>query len=184
MLFLESPWPILIVGLVLEAVLAIALFQTRNGKLLWVIGGVALFVLMGVVIERNTITDTKRVRQTLEAVAAALKANSEETGYACTVPGPDGNAARGKIHWALGIAEFHEFSIRNLEVNFNYHTSPPTAVANFTVIVRGKGRGGEAADIGEITRPVALKIELRKSSGRWLIYGDPKHDVHELGGQL
>jgi hypothetical protein len=184
MLFLESPWPILIVGLVLELLLVIALFQTRNGKLLWAIGGVAVLVLAGLLVERYTVTDTKRVRQTLESVAAALKANSEEAGYACTVPGPDGDAARGKIHWALGIAEFHEFSIRNLEVNFNYHTSPPTAVASFTVIVRGKGRGGEVADIGEITRPVALKIELRKSSGRWLIYGEPKHDVRELGGDL
>ena len=183
-MFLESPWPILIVGLVLETLLAVVLFQTRNSKVLWAMGGAALLVLAGVLIERKTITDTKRVRQTLEAVAAALQANKEESAYACTVSGPDGDAARGKIHWALGIVDFHEFSIRNLEVTFNNQTSPPTAEANFVVIVRGKARGREYLDVGEITRPVKLEIRLRKSSGRWLVYGEPKHDVHELGGQL
>jgi hypothetical protein len=184
MRFLESPWPILIVGLVLETLLAIALFQTRKGNLLWPIGAVALLVLAGVLIERNTITDTKRVRQTLEAVAAGLKANKADLVYACIVSGPDGGAARGKTDWALGIAEFHEFSIRNLDVTFNYRTSPPTAEADFVVVVRGKAHGSDYADVGEITRPVRLKIQLRKQSGRWLIYGEPKHDVQELGGQL
>jgi hypothetical protein len=184
MLFLETPWPFLIVGLVLEMTLAIALFQTRNSKLLWAMGGVALLVLVGVLIERNTITDTKRVRQTLETVAAGLKANKAEAVYACIVPGPDGGAARGKTDWALGIAEFHEFSIRSLDVTFNYRTSPPTADANFVVVVRGKAKGSDYGDVGEITRPVKLEIKLRRSSGRWLIYGEPRHDVHELGGGL
>ncbi len=181
---LESPWPILIVGLVLETLLAIALFQTRRGKLLWAMGGVALLVLVGVLIEHNTITDTKRVRQTLEEVAAGLKANKAELVYACIVPGPDGGAARGKTDWALGIAEFHEFSIRNLDVTFNYQTSPPTAQAKFTVTVRGKARGGDYLGAGEITQFVRIEIELRKQSGRWLVCGNPKHDVRELGGQL
>jgi hypothetical protein len=184
MLFLESPWPILIVGLVLETLLAVALFQTRKGKLLWAMGGVAVLVLIGVLIERNTITDTKLVRQTLESVAAGLRANNREAVYACIVPGPDGGVARGRTDWALGFAEFHEFSIRNLDVTFNYHTSPPTADADFVVIVRGTGHGSNYVDLGEITRPVRLQISLRKTSGRWLIYGNPRHDVHELGGEL
>jgi hypothetical protein len=184
MLFLESPWPILIVGLVLETMLAIALFQTRNGKLLWVMGGVALLLLVGLFIERNTITDTKRVRQTLEVVAAGLKANKAEQVYACIVPGPDGNLARGKTDWALGIAVFNEVSVRNLDVTFNHQTSPPTATAEFTVVVNGKLRAGDFADVGETTRPVRIRVDLQKQSGRWLIYGEPKHDVQELGGKL
>ena len=32
MFFLESPWPILIVGLVAETLLAVALFRTGKGK--------------------------------------------------------------------------------------------------------------------------------------------------------
>src|SRR5664279_5008786 len=79
---LESPWPILIVGLVFEAVLAIALFRTGRGVILGLMGGVALLVLLGVLVERWTVTDTKRIRQTLGAAAAGLQANSAKQASA------------------------------------------------------------------------------------------------------
>lgn len=94
MFFLESPWPILIVGLVAEALLAVALFRTGRGKLLWPIGGVALLVLLGLVAERYTVTDTKLVRQTLDAAAAGLVANDKDRVKACIVPDPDGDPTR------------------------------------------------------------------------------------------
>ena len=95
------------------------------------------------------------------------------------MPGPDGDAARGMVNWALGRAEFRGLSIRNLEVRFNAHTSPPSAETKFTVYVRGRARGAEYADLGEIERPVNMEVQLRKQSGRWLIYGEPRHDVRE-----
>ena len=177
MLFLESPWPILIVGLVVETVLAIALFRTGRGLVLGLMGGVALLVLSGVLIERSTLTDTKRVRQTLEAAAAGLQAGNAQQVKTCIVPGADGDVARGKVDWALSVAEFLELTIRNLEVKFNYHTSPPTAETTFTVWVRGKDRNGMVP--GEQSQPVAMEVKLRKESGRWLVFGEPKHDVHE-----
>ena len=83
---------------------------------------------------------------------------------------------RGKAHrWALSQAEFLELTIRNLEVKFNYQTSPPTAETTFTVWVRGKDRSGMYP--GEISQPVAMEVKLRKESGRWLVFGEPKHDV-------
>ncbi len=173
----ESPWPILIVGLVVEAVLAIALFRTRRGAVLGAMGGVALLVLLGVLIERLTVTDTKRIRQTLEAAAAGLQADNAQQVAECIVPGPDGNRARELVGWALSCARFQELTIRNLEVKFNHQTSPPTAETTFTVWVRGTDRSGTVP--GEISPPVAMEVKLRKESGRWLIFGEPKHDVHE-----
>lgn len=174
---LESPWPILIVGLVIETVLAIALFRTGRGLVLVLMGGVALLVLLGVLIERWTLTDTKRIRQTLETAAAGLQANNARQVETCIVPGPDGDAARAKVGWALSVAEFRELTIRNLEVKFNYQTSPPAAETTFTVWACGKDHGGTLPD--EITRPVAMKVKLRKESGRWLVFGEPWHDVRE-----
>jgi hypothetical protein len=159
--------------------LAVALFRTGRGKLLWAMGGVALAVLLGVLIERNTATDTKRIRQTLEEAAAGLVANSAEQVKSCIESGPDGGAARQMTDWALGQAEFREISLHNLEVKFNDHTSPLTAEAKFMVFVRGKARGGIGSDLGEIARPVHMEVDLRKHSGRWLVYGEPKHDAHE-----
>ena len=174
---LESPWPILIAGLVLETVLAILLFRTGRGVLLVAMGGVALLVLLGVLIERSTVTDTKLIQQTLEAAAAGLQANNAKQVEACIVPHADGDAARGRVAWALSRAEFFELSVRHLEVKFNYHVTPPTAEATFTVWVRGRDRSDTVP--GEITRPVMMNVKLRKESGRWLVFGEPRHDVHE-----
>ncbi len=180
MLFLESPWPILIVGLVVEIVLAIALFRTGRGVVLGLMGGVALLVLLGVLMERWTLTDTKRIRQTLETAAAGLQAGNAQQVDACIVPGPDGDVARGKVVWALSVADFKELTIRNLDVKFNYQTSPPTAETTFSVWVRGNDRGGTLP--GELSHPVAMNVKLRresKESGRWLVFGEPKYDVRE-----
>ena len=104
---LESPWPILIVGLAAETLLAVALFRTGKGKLLWAMGSVAVVVALVLLVERNTVTDTKLVRQTLEETAAGLVANSADRAKACIVPGPDGDAGRGMMNWAPGSgAEF------------------------------------------------------------------------------
>lgn len=179
MLFLESPWPFLIVGLVAETLLAVALFRTGKGKLLWAMGGVAVLVLLGWLIEQNTVTDTKRIQQTLEEAAAGLVANNADRVKACIVPGPDGAPARSKTDWAFGVALFREVSIRNLEVKFNYRASPPTAETTFMVFVRGKARGSEYADLGEIAEPRRLDVQLRKQFGRWLIYGEPKVEGYQ-----
>ena len=177
MLFLESPWPILIVGLVFETVLAIALFRTGRGVILGLMGGVALLVLLGVLLEHWTLTDTKRIRQTLDTATAGLLANKATMADTAIVPGGDGDQARTLVRWALSRAEFLELTIRNLEVKFNYQMSPPTAETTFTVWVRGTDRSGLYP--GEISRPVAMNVKLRKESDRWLIYGEPKHDVRE-----
>jgi hypothetical protein len=177
MIFLESPWPILILGLAVEAILAIALFRTGRSVLLAAMAGVAMLVLLGVLVERWTVTDTKRIGQTLEAAAAGLVAGKQENVAPWIVPDADGNPAREKVGWALSVAQFQEISIRNLEVKLNYHTSPPTADSTFTAWVRGRDRHDVYP--GEISRPVAMEVKLRKEAGRWLIFGTPKHDVRE-----
>ena len=89
----------------------------------------------------------------------------------------DGTCRRDLTVWALSQAEFMDLTVRNLEVKINYQTSPPTAETTFTVWVRGKDRSGIFP--GEIARPVAMKVKLRKESGRWLVFDTPPHDFHE-----
>jgi enolase len=60
MIFLESPWPILFIGIFAEAILALILFRTGRGAVLWAIAGVALLVIAGVLVERFAMTDKKR----------------------------------------------------------------------------------------------------------------------------
>ena len=63
-------------------------------------------------------------------------------------------------------------------MKFNYQTSPPTAETTFTVWARGTERSGMVP--GEISEPVAMEVQLRKESGGWLVYGEPKYSA---GGQ-
>ena len=60
-------------------------------------GGVALLVLLGVLIEQMTPTDTKRVRQTLETAAAALQANSEQQVSPASCPAPTATPRGGRL---------------------------------------------------------------------------------------
>ncbi len=177
MLFLESPWPVLVLGLVAEAVLAILLIRTGRAVLLWSMGGVAIFVLAAVFIERSTVTDRKLIVQTLEGVASALASNDIKRVDTFISPSSDGEAARKKARWALSVVEFIDFTIRNLDLTFNDLGKQRTAKTTFTVIVHGKARSNDFP--GEITRFVAMEVELRKENNRWLIVHEPKHSERE-----
>ena len=60
-IFLESPWPILLIGIAVEAVLAVMLLRTGQGRLLWAMLGMAAVVLLGLAVERLVVTDREAV---------------------------------------------------------------------------------------------------------------------------
>ncbi len=74
-IFLESPMPVIFVGIFLESVLGIILFTTRRGLLVAPMAAVLLLVFGGVWLERAYVTETERVEATLDEIAAALKTN-------------------------------------------------------------------------------------------------------------
>ena len=76
MIFVESPWPILFIGIAIEAVLALLLLRTGLGKYLIAMIGVAVVVAAGLVVEHFVITDRKAVAQTLDAAVAAVRTNN------------------------------------------------------------------------------------------------------------
>jgi hypothetical protein len=81
MIFLESPWPILLIGIAAEAVLAILLLRTGQGKWLLAMLGAGLVVLLGLLVERLVVTDGKLVQQTLDAAVAAVEAGSRSARF-------------------------------------------------------------------------------------------------------
>lgn len=167
MVFLESPWPILIIGIVLEAVLAVALVKSGRGVLLLPMGIVALVVVAGVIIERIVVTEKERVEQTLDEAAAAIEADNLDRLLACISPSPDAEKPRQDARHNHDLFRVTQVSIRNLHVEINKFTSPPTAEAQFSALVTGSLKSGE---FGEVTRWAGLKVSLRQESGRWLIF--------------
>jgi hypothetical protein len=166
MIFLESPWPILFVGIALEAILAIALARTGRGVLLWGMLGAAVLIVIGLVAERLVVTDQKSIRATLDEAAAAVAANNIDRLLKCI--SPSALAVRQRARLALRRIEVHEIRLSNLDIQINRLTALPTA----RVALRALGRGRDRLDrfpYDSFAEP--LTVELRKENGRWLVTG-------------
>jgi hypothetical protein len=166
MFFVESPWPILFIGIAVEAVLAFLLLRTGLGKFLIAMIVVAVLVAIGLVIEHFVVTDRKAVAQTLNAAVTAVRHNDLQGALACI--SPSDHKARTFTTWVFGRIEFQEAHINGLEVNVNRLTSPPTAEAKFTAVGKGKDRKGEWPYQGFARR---VTLTLRLEGGRWLVTG-------------
>lgn len=164
----ENPMPIILFGIVVEAVLGIILVSTGRGVLLWAMGGVLILVLAGVGLEWLVVTDVERVEAVVEGAAAALGANDQD-GLLEYVH-PSATEVRRRVDEGFALAAFTSAKITRLEVrNINYLTSPPTAKVQIAGMIHFRVRRGEypydSYPIKELT------LELHLESGRWLITG-------------
>jgi len=163
-IFFESPWPILFIGIVVEAVLAFLLLRTGRGKFLIAMIGVAAFVVVGLVVERLVVTDRKAIMQTLDAAVAAVTKNDLNGVLDCI--SPSAQEPRDFARWALDCVEIQEGHINDLEITLNRLTSPPTAEAKFLAVGRGKDRVGEFP-LQSVAQRVVLQLQLQ--GDRWLV---------------
>ncbi len=164
MIFLESPWPILLIGIAVEAVLAILLLRTGQGRLLLAMLGVGLLVLLGLVVEHFVVTDRKTITNALDSAAAAVAAN--DLNRLLEHISPTAQPLRADIRAAFGRIEFRAARISGLEITINRLTSPPTAKARFRAIGSGRDRRGEFPHESFVE---AVTVTLRKEGGRWLV---------------
>lgn len=165
-MFLESPWPILFIGIAVEAVLGMMLVQTGRGKLLIAMIGVAVFVLIGLGIERWIVTDREAVGQTLDAAVVAARNNDLDRLLDCIVP--EAEKPRQLSRWVLDRFQVEEGHIRDIEITVNRLTSPPTAEAKFLVVGKGRDRLGQWPYEAFAQR---VSVELRLQGNRWLVTG-------------
>lgn len=164
MIFLESPWPILVIGIAVEAVLAMTLLRTGQGRVLGAMIGVAVFVLLGLLVERLVVTDREAVGDALDAAAAAVEANNLDRLLDCV--SPKAEKTRKDSRYVLGLCEFQKARICDLEITVNRLTSPPTAKAKFRAIGQAKDRSGQIPYQG-FARWVT--VTMRKEGDRWMI---------------
>ncbi len=165
MIFLESPWPILFIGIAVEAVLAVALLRTGRGHLLWAMIGVALFTIAGLIVERLVVTEGEAVEQTLDAAADAVLANDLDRLLDCI--SPTAEKTRSDARWVFGQVEVTSIYLHNLEITINHRSSPATATARFQAIGQGRFRRIEVP-YRSYTR--AVTVQFRLEGQRWLVY--------------
>ncbi|MEN6452339.1 MAG: hypothetical protein ABFC96_17750 [Thermoguttaceae bacterium] len=164
--FIESPWPWLLIGIIAETVLAILLSQTRRGVFLWAMLGVAAFVGAGLIVERLVVTDREGVEQTLDAAVAAAEANDINRLLPCISPSAE--SVRNQARMLLARVDVKSVWVRHLEIKIKRLTSPKTAEARFVATGQGNDRKGEAA-YATYSAPVTMKFRLE--GGRWLVIG-------------
>ncbi len=163
---LESPWPVLFTGIAIEAGLAIALLRTGQGKLLWWMLLVGVLTLAGFGVERLVVTDREAVTNTLDTAASAVEDNDLERLLGCI--SSSAQRPRNQSRWVLDRFDVDKAWIRNLEIDFNYFTSPPTAHAHFQAVGTGRDRKGQ---VPYNTYGQRVVVHLRQKGDRWLVTG-------------
>jgi hypothetical protein len=166
-IFLESPVPIICIGIAVEAVLGLILLRTGRGVLLWAMGGMLLLVLGGVLLERLVVTEKERVEDTIYGAIAALEANNEKGVFEYIVP--PAVELRALVHSGMQRVQVTSVKLTRLELDINDLTSPPTAEAHIQGIISVEDRTGSAPYQNFGIRELVL--ELRRDPNRWVITG-------------
>ena len=161
----EDPTWIIVLGIVVEAMLAVLLVNLRQGWIAWVMLGVFVLVLAGVGLEWLIVTDRERVEATLCGAAEAVEANDLDRLLMDYID-PHANLARQLATDALKSLEVTSAKISGLRVKINELTSPPTAEAKFIGSVRFEDPRGR---IPYRSRAANCTILLRLENDRWLV---------------
>ncbi len=160
----EDPMPIIFFGIVAEAILAAVLLRTGRGIALVAMIGVALLVLLGLGVERLVVTEREEVEAAIDGIAAALEAN--DLDRVLSFVDPAAGHTRGRAAWAMERAEVLDTKVRNLSINVNHFTSPPTARAEFNGVIRLRDRRGQFPYDNYAAK---FTVEFRREGERWLI---------------
>jgi len=173
----ESPAPAIVVGLLILAILAIALLRTGRGVLLAVMAAVAAVTVALVLLEWAVETEVERVETELQDFEAALESN--DLKRILSHIDPQASRVRAIVEGVQPKYEITTANVgRDLEVTINELTSPATATAVFTARVHGGDRQGTISGGTWINK---LTLILRRHGDRWLIYD---YDVNDRTGIL
>jgi ketosteroid isomerase-like protein len=151
-------------GIVVEAILAVVLFRTGRGAVMFLVAGVLALVLAGVVVERLIVTEREEVEQTLDALTAALK--SGDLPAVLDHLAPEASYARDMAQTHLPQVKISEARVRNLDITINPLTSPPTAEARFRGIMTIKDLRGQFPYEHYLQR---FTVHFRREGDRWLL---------------
>ena len=171
--FLESWVPIVSLGILAEAVLAVFFASTRQAWTMWAMAGVLALVFAGVALERLVETDVEQVETALYGVADALEDN-DLTRLLEEHVSPDAVNTRRRAINAMGLVEITSAKISNLTVKINRLTSRPTALAEFHGAIRYEPRDPER--IPYKYYGARFLVELRLEGDRWLVTDHIEYD--------
>ncbi len=160
---LEDVRPLLLAGLLVEALLVA--FFVRTGRITTFIPIVAVLGLMGVavVVEHFVVTDKEQIAATLDRVALALKQNDEQAVLEHIHP--RAVEMRRRVDSAIGLVVIREAQYRDLTVT-SHPGNPGTATAEFIGHVAFTDPKQRAPYERYMRR---FRVRFRKEGGRWVM---------------
>jgi hypothetical protein len=162
---LESPWPALTMGVVVEIVLAIVLVRTGRPAILIAMGVVFLFTAGMLIVELWVVTEGEAIEDALDETAAALEANDTAGVLARFTPA---SPRRGEVERALDRFHIRDAHVGgDLEFVVNELTIPPSCRVNFTGRVEATDSRREIPYEHLIRR---FRVTLHRDGNRWLIH--------------
>lgn len=162
---LANPWPVIVGGIIVEILLAIAYFALPKRGILIAMGVVAAAMVGLVVLERVVTTESEEVENALLQLAATLETN--DVAAVQELVAPDATLVRNAAQRHMPRYQINEVHIaRDLEVKVDSAANPPKAVAKFTCRVNANDRKGELPYNNAI---LEFSINFRKVGDKWLV---------------
>ena len=177
-IFLESPWPAILIGGLATAIVASGWLQTGRQVLLVAMLACIVLTLVAVAVERLVVTDRERVDITLHEIARLVEQN--DVNGAIQYAHSDRPAVGAKAAYEWSRYKFQKVTIaRNLEIKVDAKHIPPKATAEFNVIVKLGFADGSWSD-QTVLRFVEVTF-YQETSGEWRVadydHRDPRHNV-------
>ncbi|MCE9608584.1 MAG: hypothetical protein K8U03_27170 [Planctomycetia bacterium] len=163
----ENPLPPVLLGVIVEAMLAVVLMRTGRRDVLWGMLAVAAMVVGAVVIERVIVTPREEVHTALEEIRALVAANDPPALLKRIDNNPDIAGLRNRVQIDLAHVTVTEAKITELrDDDIKVDGTGIVAKTTFIGSVDLKNAGGQLA-----LSHVVLKfdVELRKRNGVWII---------------
>lgn len=161
---LEDSTPAIVLGVLLEALLALVLLKTGRRAALAAMGGVLVLVALAVLVERWVVTDREQLEELFARLAAALAARDADTVLAAIDPAAA--RVRSDARRVLAAARLDEVTITDLRIALRPRGQPSTAEADLTARASSRPGRGSPASQSVVGR---FLIQLRKEQDRWLI---------------
>lgn len=175
----EDPTTLIVAGVLMEALLAVAVVKSGRGTLILPMIGVLVLVGLGVLVERLVVTEREQVETTLDGVCQALMANDVE-GVLSYID-PQAGDIRSNVRSMLPQAHITDARLFDLIIDVNRHGHPPSAQAHFTGRVKGRfPRGGAGGGEGLLALR-RFTVDFRQEGDRWLISAYQDHGP--IGGR-
>ncbi|MBN2291298.1 MAG: hypothetical protein JXM70_02670 [Pirellulales bacterium] len=164
--FLENPYPVLVVGVLALAFLFAMFYNLQKKVLLIPIVVVLVLTIGGVLIEQVVVTEREEVEATIDQIAAALRAN--DAPAVLSHLSSSAYESRRRAEWALERIQVNDAKVSGLEITINSLTSPPSAKATFTGVIKFDDRKQEFPYQSYMSK---FTITLRKEGDRWMVTG-------------